>query len=793
VTRHVIIGDGGAGTTAAYFIRQADPTAQIEIYSDDPNAAYYRAALTNYLMGELREAQLFAVPPDFYHANNVKRALGRVMAVDDRNSRLTIANGSQVAYDQLLIAAGARPNPPDFQGADLAGVMTMRTLQDARAVMDMAASNRLRRAVIVGGGPLGIEWVQSLLHHQVQVTYLLRGEMFFERALDQTASDLVISRLRAEGVDVRTSEEIDEALGGRDGRLRAVRLKNSGQEIECQLVGAAIGIRPNIDFLEGSSIDIAADQKRGIAQGIKVDEYMRTNTRNVYAAGDILYRTLGLWEPARLQGRVAGRNMAGGSETYRQGAYYNATRLYDLDFAGVGEVTEKPGDQVLVDFPKGSGQVAYRKLIIRDGKLVGAIMLGQRKERVRKYGLHYRKLIDSGMDVSAVEKVLLDSSFDLTAWMDTQKMTDQIDTVRGMTALASVASIADIRKSNQTLKISLADMPKIPKAVLHFDGANIPLKGFMEIGRRTTNDLVLDDLEVSGHHAQIRWDGSAYVLKDLKSRNGTFLNGVKIGAPSALPDGATIRMGEKQLRFQFVLAAAPAEKRPISSAGLPVAAEKTPVTAAVPTSSLVGYLQLGEQQIDLRTSGLSIGRGKQTDVMLDDPTVSYQHAQIVCQGDVPYLRDLGSSNGTYVNGELVSVPHRLQSGDVIKLGNTSLTFHAEPVSGTVPVKREDPVPANVSLILRAVAAAGGSFTISQSPTIIGRHPNSQIVLNDETVGRQHAIFRKEGAKWLVEDLGSSNGTWINNKRIEANRPYPLQAADRLRLGDTLLEVGYHAD
>src|SRR5688572_19163638 len=105
--------------TAAHFIRQADPSARIEIYSEDPNAAYYRAALTNYLIGELREAQLFAIPPDFFRAHNVQRIHGRVLAVDGRNSRLTLADGSQIAYDQLLIATGARPNPPGFPGAEL--------------------------------------------------------------------------------------------------------------------------------------------------------------------------------------------------------------------------------------------------------------------------------------------------------------------------------------------------------------------------------------------------------------------------------------------------------------------------------------------------------------------------------------------------------------------------------------------------------------------------------------------------------------------------------------------------
>ncbi len=777
--------------TAAYFIRQADPTARIEIYSDDPNAAYYRAALTHYLIGELREAQLFAIPPDFYREHNVQRVHGRVMAVDGRNSRLTLAQGSEIPYDQLLIAAGARPNPPEFPGAELAGVMTMRTLQDARTVMDLASSRRLRQAVVVGGGPLGIEWVQGLLHHHAKVIYVLRGGTFFERALDQTASDLVISRLRAEGVDVRINEEIGEALSGKGGRLRAVRLKNSGEEIECQLLGVAIGIRPNVEFLDGSGIDVAVDQKHGTAQGIKVNEYLRTSIPNVYAAGDIIHRTLGLWEVARLQGRTAGRNMAGASEIYHQGNHYHATRFYDLDFAGVGEVAEKPGEKVLIDFPKGSGRVAYRKLIIRENKLIGAIMLGQRKERVRKYGLQYRKLIENGIDVSAVSNNLLDSSFDLAAWMDSQEIGDQIDTARQMITQASVPSIADMRKTRHGLDAGLSDQPQIPDALLQKDGASIPLKSVMRIGRQPENDLVLDDLGVSGQHAQIRWHESAFVLEDLQSSNGTFLDGAKMEAPSPLPDGALIQVGATQLRF--VLASA--EKSILTSAGLP---EVQAIPMALPSDPTWGTLQIGERQIALQMSSLNIGRDVQTDIILDDPTVSYIHAQILLQGTDPYLRDLGSSNGTYVNEALVTIPHLLHDGDVIKLGATSLIFRLGPVSGVtlqLPISSPLPkdgvsmdVPGATSLIARAGPMLGLSFALNESSMTIGRDPASNIVLHDQSASWQHASFKKDDTHWFVKDLGSSNGTWLNDERLEPDRLYSMQVADRVRLGDTLLEV-----
>ena len=836
MTRYVIIGDGGAGTTAAFYIRQADPSGEIDIYSDDPNAAYYRAALTNYLIGELREAQLFATPPDFYQANNINRAIGRVVSLDGKISRFTLDDGTQVAYDQLLIAAGASPNPPLFHGSDMPGVMTMRTLQDARIVMDLVSAKKLKQAVVVGGGPLGIEWVQGLLHHRVHVTYLLRGDMFFDKALDRTASDLVISRLRSEGVDVRTNEEIGEAIAGRDGRLLAIRLKNSGDPIDCQLVGAAIGIRPNVEFLTGSGVDVAVDEKRRTPQGIKVDEAMKTNLPNIYAAGDCIYRTMGLWEPARLQGRVAGKNMAGGSEAFRRKVHYNATRLYDLDFAGVGEPVEKPGDEVLIDFPRGSGRVRYCKLIIREGKLVGAILLGQRKEHVRKYGMVYRDLIENKTDVSAVAKNLLDPAFDMASWMDSHEISDQIESARVIHEAPKVPSIAEMRQTRTELSAGTPPKPEtvrsLPEAGLLSDGKRIPLKAVTRIGRKPDNDIGLSDPDVSGQHARIRFEESAFLIEDLRSTNGTYLNGQQISSPTRLASGALIKLGGTQLQF-VVGTPIPVENLRMTSAGLP---EAPPPPSALPSDPIWGTLQIGGREISLRMLNANIGRDPNTDIPIDDPTISFIHAQLVRQGNDSYLRDLGSRNGTLVNGTRISTPHRLEHGDVITLGETKIIFHR----GTAPAQKAEskpkekegvkikaeapasvdrepiqppvmemapatpdpaPVPekpamsrAPMFLYIKMLSgkSSGRSFLLNQSPMTVGRDPASHVAITDDTTSWRHAMFKQEDMKWFLRDLGSSNGTFLNDKRLEPNQPHPIQAGDRLKFGDILVEVTHDA-
>src|SRR5687767_6005854 len=133
--RFVIIGDGAAGLTAAERLRERDPTATIGIFSDDPSPGYYRAALTNYLLGELREDQLWAVSPDFYETLGIRRVFGRVVGVDTQRGVVWDATSpTPTPYDHLLVASGGRPRAPSFEGAHLPGVMTLRTIQDARQV-----------------------------------------------------------------------------------------------------------------------------------------------------------------------------------------------------------------------------------------------------------------------------------------------------------------------------------------------------------------------------------------------------------------------------------------------------------------------------------------------------------------------------------------------------------------------------------------------------------------------------------------------------------------------------------
>src|ERR1041384_5351050 len=245
--RYLIVGDGAAGLTAAEEIRRRDADAAVGIFCDDPNPGYFRAALTNFLLGELREDQLWSVAPDFYASRQIERVFTRVLRVDPQKRELWCSgNPAPLPYDALLVATGARSRSPSFQGSHLPGVLTLRTIQDARRVIDALRGN-VRRAVVLGGGALGLEWTHALIERGVHVTLLERAPRFMPNALDAVASDLLVGRLRKAGVDVVLGDEVAYAEHAPNGAVGAIVTKG-GRRLPCDLVATALGIVPSSEF-----------------------------------------------------------------------------------------------------------------------------------------------------------------------------------------------------------------------------------------------------------------------------------------------------------------------------------------------------------------------------------------------------------------------------------------------------------------------------------------------------------------------------------------------------------------
>jgi NADPH-dependent 2,4-dienoyl-CoA reductase/sulfur reductase-like enzyme/pSer/pThr/pTyr-binding forkhead associated (FHA) protein len=691
--RYTILGDGAAGMTAVETLRRVDPAASITVVSDDPHPTYYRAALTNYLLGELREDQIWAAPPSFYRDHAAERVFARAVRVSTEARTVELASGAPVPYEALLVATGARARPAAFEGASLAGVVSLRTLQDARAIMEHVLAG-VAHAVVAGGGPLGLEIAHALRERGAHVTLLVRGDRLMADALDATASDLLVARLRRGGIEVRTDDEVEAALPGAGGRLAAVRTR-AGQTLAADMLAVATGVVCNTELLAGSGVAL------GPRGGIAVDDHMRSSAEGVYAAGDVAERgprPLQLWEPARRCAEIAATNMAGGDATDAGGTHYFATRLYDLDFAAVGALLAGPDDVELVDLPRSTGTIAYRRLVLRGGRLRGALMIGERSEGVRRRGRLYQRLVDLGVDVGAVAGRLLDPAFDLRGFIETRAIVARPERapegrrpadVRGTQRFSAATAIAAQQATlaaaplgvpldgggtaprGPMLSVGL-HLPAAASPPLGRDAAPARLEGagrswsldleVVSIGRHGT--VALDDPRVSSRHAEIVHHEGARYLRDAGSRNGTRVNGDLVTVPHALRDGDTLRVGDTDLVFHGGRPAAP---RP--------AAQTAPDAPSMPALEIRVGPGVG-LRFALTAAHVTLGRDPASVVRLDDLSVSRRHA-VVEQHDRRWtVTDLHSSHGTTRNGERLApgVASPLTPGDVLTLGEVWLVF-----------------------------------------------------------------------------------------------------------------------
>lgn len=334
--KYAVIGNGIAGINAAKTVRQRHADADITIISMESDHFFSRPALMYVACGQLSPVDVEPYQRDHYRRMGFKRIRGKVAGLDPRSKILSLSDGLELTYDRLLIACGSVPRMADWPGQDLDGVGNFVSWQDLEWLQQKAP--QAHRATVVGGGLIGIEAAEVLLRVGLQVTFLIREEWYWPIALDKTEGNLVAEHMRKHGCDVRLQSECQEILGN-NGRVIGIRT-SSGETIGCDLAMFSIGVRPQTDWLAGSGVEL--DQGGGII----VDERLRTNLPDIYAAGDCtsvtwfngVRRPEQLWYTSRDQGRVAGMNLAGGEQIYKRGTFYNSAKFFDLEYTTAGYV-----------------------------------------------------------------------------------------------------------------------------------------------------------------------------------------------------------------------------------------------------------------------------------------------------------------------------------------------------------------------------------------------------------------------------------------------------------------------
>ena len=412
--RYVIIGSGAAGISAVEGIRSKDRDGEIHLITEDPFGYYSRPGLAYFLTGELNESSLYPFTKDDLKPLEIHLHRTRISRIDVHLHRLFNGENKALSYDRLLIATGSTAVGMTIPGHQLAGVVKLDNLTDARNIRKLARNGR--EAVVLGGGITALEILEGLVSMGMKVHYFLRGDRYWSNVLDEVESRIIEHRLQKEGVKIHYHAEAEEFLGKKN-RVVGVRTKQ-GQVINCELIAVAIGVQPRKELAEVSGLQVE--------RGIVVDDYLSTSQPDIYAAGDVaqVYDPLTgksildtLWGPARAQGYIAGLNMAGSHTKFIKPPAFNVTRLAgltttiigtvgtgrDVDLVGIARGDSKSWRQ-MADAVAAQNNFEVNRLRILVGwrTLLGAIVMGDQSA-----SFPLQDIIRRQWDISSIRDQLL--------------------------------------------------------------------------------------------------------------------------------------------------------------------------------------------------------------------------------------------------------------------------------------------------------------------------------------------------------------------------------------------------
>lgn len=334
----VIIGNGIAGITAARHIRKLSDK-KITIVSAEADHFFSRTALMYVYMGHMRWRDIEPYEPWFWEKNRLELKNAYVETVDTNNKTLHFKNGGTITYDKLIIASGSVTNTFGWEGLELNGVQGLVTKQDLENLEKNAPNNKdCPRAVIVGGGLIGVEMAEMLRTRNIEVTMLVREDAFWVNVLPKPDADLISRHILSHGVDLRHNAELDKILGDDNGNVKSIITKD-GEEIPCCVVGITTGVKPQISFLKNSKIETD--------RGILVNRKLETNIEDVYAIGDCAQQrepignrppVEAVWYTGRMMGEALAQTISGKPFEYNPGNWFNSAKFFDIEYQTYGWV-----------------------------------------------------------------------------------------------------------------------------------------------------------------------------------------------------------------------------------------------------------------------------------------------------------------------------------------------------------------------------------------------------------------------------------------------------------------------
>ena len=334
----VIIGNGIAGVTAARHIRKLSDK-RIIIISAETDYFFSRTALMYVYMGHMKFEHVQPYENWFWAKNRIELVHGYVTQVNTSNKQLTIDGSRTLNYDKLILATGSKPNKFGWPGQNLHGVQGLYSKQDLDLLEINAPNNDIcKHAVIVGGGLIGIELAEMLRSRDIPVTFLVRESSFWNGVLPEGESQMINEHILEHHIDLRLGTNLVEIISDENGRVKAVTT-DKGDTIACNLVGLTAGVTPNIDFLKDSGIELG--------RGVKVNRYLETNTKDVYAIGDCAeqHEAIGnrrpieaVWYTGRMMGETVAQTICGNRIEYKPGHWFNSAKFLDIEYQTYGWV-----------------------------------------------------------------------------------------------------------------------------------------------------------------------------------------------------------------------------------------------------------------------------------------------------------------------------------------------------------------------------------------------------------------------------------------------------------------------
>lgn len=377
--RYLIIGNSAAGIFAAETIRGLDPNGQITMISNE-NCMPYSRCLTSYFLGkEIPEEGMYIRSKDYYAETGIDFIGQNVERIDVKSKSVLLESGEKVSYDKLLVATGASPFSPPLEGSDMEGVFQLRTFADAKLMAEFAP--KVKTAVVMGTGLVGLKGAHGLHELGIKVIAVGSAPYLMRYSIDPESSGIFVGALEKDGYRILLNTKAVKILGEKnaEGQMSVSGVVlNSGEQIPCQMVLKAIGVRPNVQLLEGSGVLVN--------KGIVVDEEMQTSVKDIYAAGDVAEAddflqggksVSALWPTATEQGIIAGCNMAGVKRSYQGSLAVNSAVICGVGLISAGIMNLPPGVEGTVLRAVDLEKNFYRKFVIKNDRLIGMIMVGK--------------------------------------------------------------------------------------------------------------------------------------------------------------------------------------------------------------------------------------------------------------------------------------------------------------------------------------------------------------------------------------------------------------------------------